>query len=164
MTPAERRVLIDSYGRAAAELEAALAELPAALWTWRPAPDQWTVHEIVLHITDSEANSYVRARRFIAEPGRGLMGYDERAWAERLHYHALPPAEAVELFRSLRRSTYRLIQTLPEIAWAHTAVHSESGLMTLDDWLVIYERHVRDHVAQMQAVRAAWEQAGRPAA
>ncbi len=34
--------------------------------------------------------------------------------------------------------------------------------MTLDDWLDIYERHVREHAAQMRAVRAAWEQAGRP--
>lgn len=162
MSPAERRAKIESYSRAADELEAALAELPRAMWTWRPAPDQWTAHEIVIHIADSEANSFVRCRRFIAEPGSGLMGYDETAWARRLDYHAQSVPEAVELFRVLRRNTYHLIRDLPEAVWAHTAEHSESGRMTLDDWLDIYERHVREHAAQMRAVRAAWEQAGRP--
>jgi hypothetical protein len=28
--------------------------------------------------------------------------------------------------------------------------------MTLDDWLDIYERHIRDHVEQMQANYDAW--------
>lgn len=162
MTSAERQTKIEAYGRAAEELEAVLRELPPAMWTWRPAPGQWTVHEIVIHIADSEANSYVRARRFIAEPGSGLMAYDEMVWARALDYHAQSAAEAVELFQVLRRSTYHLIKRLPAAAWAHTAEHPENGRMTLDDWLVIYERHVRDHAAQMRAVRAAWEQAGRP--
>jgi hypothetical protein len=143
-------------------LEAALRALPRALWTYRPAPDQWTVHEIAVHLADSEANSFVRCRRFIAEPGAGLMAYDEMAWAHRLDYQAQSVEEAVELFRVLRRNTYHLIQGLPEAVWAHTADHPENGRMTLDNWLDVYESHVRDHVAQMRAVRAAWEQAGRP--
>ncbi len=84
------------------------------------------------------------------------MGYDEIAWARALDYHAQSVEAAVALFRELRTSTHRLIQGLPETAWAHTAVHSESGPMTLADWLDIYERHVREHVAQMRAVYAAW--------
>lgn len=156
MTLVERRAKIDSYGAAPAELEAALRALPRAAWQFRPAPDLWTIHEIAVHVADSEANSYVRCRRFIAEPGAGLMGYDETAWARALDYHAQSVDDAVALFRGLRTSTYQLIRSLPEAVWAHTADHSESGRMTLDDWLDIYERHVREHVAQMHAVYAAW--------
>jgi hypothetical protein len=31
--------------------------------------------------------------------------------------------------------------------------------MTLGDWLDIYDRHVPDHIAQMQEVYVAWQQA-----
>ncbi len=162
MPVVERQARIESYGRAAAELEAVLSELPRAMWTYRPAPDQWTVHEIAVHIADSEANSYVRCRRFLAEPGAPLMAYDEVAWARELDYHAQSVEAAVELFRVLRRNTYHLIRALPEAAWTRVADHPENGPMSLDDWLDIYERHVREHAAQMRTARAAWEQAGRP--
>lgn len=162
MLAIERQARIESYGRAAAELEVVLSELPRAMWTYRSAPDQWTVHEIAVHIADSEANSYVRCRRFLAEPGAQLMAYDERAWARELDYHAQSVAEAVDLFRVLRRNTYHLIRALPEAAWTRTAYHPENGPMSLDDWLDIYERHVREHAAQMRAAWAAWEQAGWP--
>jgi len=39
------------------------------MWQYRPAPDRWTIHEIVVHIADSEANSYIRCRRCLAEKG-----------------------------------------------------------------------------------------------
>jgi hypothetical protein len=84
------------------------------------------------------------------------MGYDEMKWARALHYLEQSTDEAIELFRWLRGNTYHLIRTLPEAAWANTVIHSESGRMTLDEWLDIYERHVRDHVTQMREVHAAW--------
>jgi len=64
----------------------------------------------------------------------------------------------LELFKWLRLSSYKLIQTLPESTWANTVYHSENGLMTLDDWLTVYERHIPDHVAQMQLNYEAWLQ------
>jgi hypothetical protein len=126
------------------------------MWTFKPSPEWWSIHEIVVHIADSEANSYVRCRRFVAEPGESVMAYDENRWAEALRYHDQDPDEAVELFKWLRLRSYRLIKALPESTWSHTVYHPENGTMTLDDWLDVYERHVREHVAQMQSVHAVW--------
>ena len=69
MTPDERRQQIALYGDAYRLLTAALDGFPRAMWQFRPAPDRWTIHEIIVHIADSEANSYIRCRKFIAEPG-----------------------------------------------------------------------------------------------
>jgi hypothetical protein len=152
MASEERQNLIESYGAAYPLLAAALARFPREMWQFRPAPDVWTIHEIIVHIADSEVNSYVRCRRFIAEPGSAVLGYDETRWARALHYHEQSTEAAIELFRWLRAMSYELIKNLPESAWANTVHHSENGLMTMDDWLTVYERHVRDHIAQMQAV------------
>ncbi len=152
----KRQAKIESYGRAADRLEAALLDFPRHMWTYRPDEQDWTIHEIVVHIADSEANSYVRCRRLIAEPGSEVMGYDEAGWARALRYHEQDPAVALELFRVLRRASYELIRDLPEDVWSHTVVHSESGRMSMDEWLDTYERHVLEHIAQMRALYHTW--------
>ena len=76
MTNQERQEQIESYGRAYDRLVAALRGFPRQMWAYRPEPDDWTIHEIVVHIADSEVNSYVRGRRLIAEPGSEVLGYD----------------------------------------------------------------------------------------
>ncbi len=156
MTSDERARKIESYGAAHDLLVAALARFPRAMWHYRPAPDRWTIHEIVVHITDSEANSYIRCRRLLAEPGSAVLGYDEARWAHELRYHDQSVEEALELFKWLRRASFLLIQAAPDAVWSHTIMHSESGVMTADEWLDTYERHVRDHIEQMQGVYADW--------
>jgi uncharacterized damage-inducible protein DinB len=145
------------YGRANELLTAALARFPREMWQYRSGVEDWTIHEIVVHITDSEANSYVRCRRFIAEPGESLMAYDENLWAKVLDYHKLDVDTAVALFKWLRQSSYELIQTVSDDVWQHEAYHPESGQMGFDDWLDIYSRHVPDHIAQMERIYQAWQ-------
>lgn len=157
MTPSERSEKIHLYGDAHRILTEALDRFPSEMWRFKPSATDWSIHEIVLHITDSEANSYVRARRIIAEPGLHLMAYDENKWGERLDYHHLDTADAIELFRWLRGLTHKLIQTLPENTWTHRAFHPEIGSITLEDWLNTYASHVPDHIGQMEAVFEAWQ-------
>ena len=99
----------------------------------------------------------MRCHRAIAEPGSDVMAYDENGWATALDYSAQSPEDAVELFRLLRGNTYSLIRSLPESAWANTIRHPENGTMTLDDWLDVYERHIRDHVEQMRRIHDHWK-------
>jgi hypothetical protein len=104
------------------------------MWQYRAQHVPWTIHEIIIHITDSEANSYVRCRRFLAEPGSSLMAYDENVWARELDYHAQSPDRAVEWFKWLRKNTYALIRDLPDDVWDQTAFLPENGDMTLVGW------------------------------
>ena len=156
MNPEERNRKIELYGMAYPRLVDALDGYPPEMWQYRPAPDRWTIHEIIVHIADSEVNSYVRCRRFLAEPGGAVLGYDENAWAGILRYHEQSALDALELFKWLRLTSYQLIAELPEAVWANTVTHSESGVMTMDDWLDTYERHIPDHIAQMQSIYDDW--------
>ncbi len=163
MTTEERKQKIETYGRASELLAEALERYPRQMWQYKPGPDRWSIHEILLHIADSEANSYIRCRCFIAEPGKSIMAYDENQWAASLRYQEQSVTEALELFGLLRRMSLRLIENLPEDAWSRTILHPESGQMTLDDWLSVYANHIPEHIRQMQATWEAWtaEQGGR---
>jgi len=152
-----RLLKIEDYGNSYDYLIAALVEFPKEMWKFKPSEKEWSIHEIIIHLADSEANSFVRCRRFIAEPGKIVMAYDQDIWAQRLNYHDQDVDEALELFRMLRLSSYKLIKDLPEEIWKNTIDHPENGIMTFDEWLDIYEKHVRVHIAQMERVFNKWK-------
>jgi hypothetical protein len=158
MNTEERSRLIESYGDAYRQLTEALNTFPTEVWQYKPSPERWSTHEIIVHIADSEANSYVRVRRGIAEPGSQILGYDQDGWAIRLNYHDQSTEDYLQLFRWLRHTTYQLIRNQPEGVWAHTYVHSDNGPTTLDAWLKIYEHHVHGHIEQMQKNYEHWKQ------
>ena len=157
MTSTERNQLIESYGQAYQLLTNAISRYPQEMWQWKPAPEKWSIHEVIIHITDSEVNSYVRCRRFIAEPGSGVYGYDENKWDQALGYHQQSVDEALELFKLLRRSSYLLIKDLPDDIWQTATVqHSENGLVHFEEWLSTYEEHIPVHIRQMERNYQAW--------
>src|SRR3989304_3173340 len=92
MTPSERKQKIESYGKAHDTLTEALQRFPKEMWAFTPK-DGWSIHEILVHIADSEANSFVRCRRFIAEPGSDVLGYDPGQWSNALGYTGQNAAE-----------------------------------------------------------------------
>lgn len=155
LSPQERKEKIERYGSAYDLLTQALAQFPREMWTFKPAAG-WSIHQIVVHITDSEANSFVRCRRLLAEPGSEVLGYDEMRWATQLDYESQSTDLALELFRWLRRASYELIKDAPPSIGDHWVQHSESGKMMFDQWLDTYDRHVPEHIEQMQRAHDEW--------
>lgn len=159
MEAEERARKLELYRNAYNELTGALEQLPKEMWDYRSAPEEFSVRESVVHISDSEANSYIRCRRAIAEPGSAVLGYDPSAWAAELHYSEQSAEDALELFRLLRLSSYNLVKDLPAETWSNNIEHSENGTMTLDNWLDVYATHITEHVAHMRETFAAWSAA-----
>ena len=160
LTPERRARKIASYGGAYERLVAGLGAFPPEMWDFRDEHGCWSIREHLIHIADSEANSYIRCRRLIAEPGQPLMAYDENGWAEALGYAEGSAEDALELFRALRGQSYALIRSLPESVWGNTCYHPENGDMTLDDWLLVYEAHIPEHLSFMRENYDAWLQSG----
>ncbi|PYQ63386.1 MAG: hypothetical protein DMF54_16935, partial [Acidobacteria bacterium] len=81
LTSVEREELIRRYERGPALLKAALAKVPAEARKWRPGEGKWSVHEVVCHCGDSEANGALRIRYLAAEKDPLIVGYDQAQWA-----------------------------------------------------------------------------------
>ena len=156
MDPQTRQDRLQAYEQAFEQLVEGLKQFPREMWEFRDEHGCWSIHEHLVHIADSEANSYIRCRRLVAEPGQDLMAYDENRWGSELDYHSIGTEGAMELFRVLRRQTFELLKTLPEDAWSNTCFHPENGDMTLDDWLDVYASHVAEHLEYMGENHRAW--------
>ncbi len=155
MTRTER---IESYSKGYENLINAIKEMPNEMWNFKPASNKWSVHEIIIHMADSEANSFSRARKIICEPGSTIMAYDQDMWALELNYSSQNTDDALELFKNLRKMTYNVIKDLPDSTWSNYIIHSENGKMTLDDWFAVYEEgHVNVHINQMKRNLSEWQ-------
>ena len=147
---------LESFGHAPALLSTVLRELPKQMWLYKPSPDRWSVHEIILHLADSEAIGYMICRRFIAEPETPMLKFDGARWAESLGYFYQGTREALELVRQLRHMTYQLLLTLPEPVWDRAVQHPTKGSPTLTRWIETEELHIPHHIAQMKQNYEKW--------
>ncbi len=162
MNPTEREGLIRQYAEGPARLRQALAKVPEEARKWRPAPGEWSAHEIVCHCADSETNGAARIRYVVAETDPVVLGYDENVWAARFDYHSHPLETALATVEAIRANTAAVIRRLPEGAWAKEGRHTESGRYTAEDWLKIYAAHLEDHARQIEKTLAAWRARGAP--
>ena len=97
----------------------------------------WTPRQVIHHLADSEAQSYSRLRRLIAEPGSLIQGYDENKWAEssKLGYKSEDVQSSLEVFKAVRQASYELIKRLSEKDLEIEGTHSESGAYSVGKWI-----------------------------
>ena len=113
----------------------------------------WSARQIIHHVADSEAQSYARLRRLIAEPGTQIQGYDEASWGENetLGYKDLPIAQSLEVFKAVRASSLEIIKRLTPTQLDNLCTHSESGEYTIKTWLETYISHPLEHAEQIKS-------------
>lgn len=112
----------------------------------------WSPRQVIHHMADSEAQSYARLRRLIAEPGTSIQGYDEGKWAENstLGYKTEPVDTSISVIKSVRQSSYELLTRMSDTEISNKGVHTESGEYSVGDWLNSYINHPIDHANQIR--------------
>jgi hypothetical protein len=112
----------------------------------------WSARQIIHHVADSEAQSYVRIRRLVAEPeGSAIQGYDEGVWAEceKLGYKDAPVENSIAVYAAVRAGSLDVLKRLEESDLLKFGEHSESGKFTIEKWLINYTKHPLDHGDQL---------------
>ena len=118
---------------------------------------EWSPRQVIHHLADSEAQSYARLRRLVAEPeGTLIQGYDEGAWAsnEILGYTKLPVENSIAVLLAVRAASLDILKRLKESDLSKAGVHSESGEYSVAKWIKVYSNHPRDHGNQIKEALA----------
>ena len=144
--------LADEYEKATRYFEA-LAEKIAEKDLDNRHPDGWSARQVIHHLADSEAQSYARLRRLIAEPnGSIIQGYDENLWASNsiLGYDELDVVESMKVFSSVRAASLTIFRRLADADLERWGEHTERGRITIRDWHSSYSKHPLDHAGQLE--------------
>ncbi len=113
----------------------------------------WSVRQVVHHIADSHANSYVRFKLALTEDEPTIKPYDEGAWA-RLPDGSQAIEPSLVLITGLHQRFVGLLESMSEEDFQRGFNHPERGRMTLARNLALYDWHSRHHTAHITSLRA----------
>src|SRR5580658_3083442 len=123
--------LISAYERGIDDLRTAVAGMTGEQIRSRPISGKWSTLEVVCHIADCEQFFADRMKRTVAMDRPLLLGADGFRYPEPLHYQEHDLEKELELVAVTRRQMAHTLRLVAPNAWQRTAVHSETGLVTL---------------------------------
>jgi DinB superfamily len=138
----------------AKKLERLIKGVPAAKLRKRPAPQKWSVAEILAHLADSEMVRGWRMRQILGAPGTPIQAFDQDSWAAAGHYEKRDARKALELFRVLREANLALLKSLTKEQWKHHGMHAERGVETIEHIVRMNAGHDINHLAQVERLLA----------
>jgi hypothetical protein len=119
-----------------------------------PEPGKWSIYQIVGHLADSELMANARIRLMLFEDTPLLVAYDQDRWSNGWMREAEPFEEVLERLAILRRSTLRMFRNTPEHDLRRTGNHTERGVQTPGDYIILLAGHDINHLSQIEGIRA----------
>ena len=138
----------------AKKLERLLKGVPASKLRERPAPEKWSVAEILAHLADSEIVRGWRMRQILGAPGTAIQAFDQNVWAISGHYEKRDPRKSLVLFRVLREANLALLKSLRPEQWKHHGVHAERGEESIEHIVQMNAGHDINHTKQVERILA----------
>jgi len=120
----------------------------------RPAPEKWSVNEIIAHLADGEIVGAFRLRSILGAPGSPVAAYDQDQWVTSGHYDKREPEKSVELFRVLRKANLALLESLRPEQWKQYGMHSERGQESIEHIVRLFAGHDINHLQQIEKIVA----------
>jgi hypothetical protein len=152
-----RTRLLEAFKNGPSDLQQALATLPGEAWAFKPTPNGWSIHEIVVHLADTEVQSHVRIRTIISEPSTTIPNYDQYQWSQALHYSNQDVQLSLRIISLMRESNHSLLTLIDDLLWSNFCVHSVRGPETLDTLVRGYTSHMQQHIAQIDRGYQTWQ-------
>ena len=156
------RRLIEEFEACGPRLRQAVAGLSPEDLTARPGPGDWSILELVIHLTDSDSIAIDRMKRMLIEDDPPLLYADETAYVRLLASHEQSLEDALTLFEVGRRQFARVLRALPDEAFDRRGTHNRRGVLTVGGSVKDYIDHVGHHLAFLLGKRAAPREATRP--
>ncbi|MGA7472744.1 MAG: DinB family protein [Candidatus Sulfotelmatobacter sp.] len=120
----------------------------------RPAPDKWSVSEILAHLADAETVGSFRMRLILGAPGTPIAAFDQDAWVTSGHYEKRDPRKSLEVFRALREANLALLKSLTPEQWKHYGMHAERGQESIEHSVRMFAGHDINHLQQIEKILA----------
>jgi hypothetical protein len=137
------------------ELQSAVAGLTDEELRWKPAPDKWSVTEVLVHVSDHLIVVSFRIREILSGSAARLPAFSQDDWVAGQRANEAEAADVLEAFRSLLVYNGQLLRRLPEADWDKTAVNFKGETVSLLSVIRGFVAHARNHLGQIDRIRRA---------
>jgi len=153
-TPETRSAQIETLRSLPEALQSAINGLNLTQLDTPYRQDGWTVRQLIHHIADSHANSFIRCKLALTEDWPTVKPYDEKAWAELSDSRGVPVGISMQFIGALHARWVALLESLSEADFQRGYHHPESGRQNLAHVLALYAWHSLHHTAHITDLRA----------
>jgi DinB superfamily len=135
-------------------LRGLMCELSGEDAQWKPAPDRFSVAEVLAHLSHSEGQCYrLRVDRFMTEDMPEFEPDDAQMYLDL--YRGRDAEAEFARFKEQREASLEYLRSLPAKAGERRALHKEAGEITLAQMLHEWALHDLAHIRQVaELVRA----------
>jgi hypothetical protein len=174
MTTEERTKVLHWLEESSQELHAAIDGVTEEQWTWKPAPERWSVGETAEHIVLAEAMLFENVKKAVSSPmnpawaeqTKGKTEFIERVMAPRLGKAQAPEpivprngmtlTQVKERFDQQRAEIVKFASDATVALKEHTVEHPFPVFGTLNayQWLIYVPLHTERHDKQIAEVKA----------
>jgi hypothetical protein len=125
---------------------------------WRPAPDKWSILEVVNHLFDEEREDFrQRLALVLADPAQPWPPIDPRGWVTSRGYNERDIDTSLNNFFSERQKSLEWLGQLAQPNWRNSN-EGPNGTLTAGDLLASWLAHDFLHIRQLS--RLHWQYVG----
>jgi uncharacterized damage-inducible protein DinB len=174
LTAQEREFALQQFQTTRDNFLKSIAGLSQKQWTFKPAPDRWSVAEVAEHIAVSESTLFgLVTQRIMQSPAapekrEQVKGKDQmilERMPDRSHKAQAPEflrptgrwateADLTKAFEDSRKTTMDYIRTTNDDLRDHFFDHPVFGTMDGYQWLLLISAHSARHTEQIEEVKA----------
>jgi uncharacterized damage-inducible protein DinB len=118
----------------------------------KPAPDKWSISEILAHLADAEIVGAWRLRQILGKNGASIQAYDQDKWATVFDYAHRSPKDSLQLFQSVRAANLAMLKALPKEFWNNYGTHEERGQESIAHIVKLFAGHDLNHLGQIERI------------
>jgi hypothetical protein len=137
-------------------LHSLLSHASADVVDWKPAPDRWSVREVLAHLVDVEGEGFTaRLQAMVRDDEPEIPVYEQMAAIASGKYNSQSVTDLLKQFECKRGETLRMLLRLPVRTLDRAGRHAEIGRITVRELVNEWGFHDLGHIRQVaELVRA----------
>jgi DinB family protein len=146
---------IDRFSRNREVFSGLVAGVDVAQGKWKPAPDKWSILEVVNHLYDEEREDFrQRLELTLADPAKPWPPIDPRGWVVSRDYASRELGESLANFLAEREKSLEWLKQLSSPNWQNTN-EGPNGILSAGDLIASWLAHDFLHIRQI--TRLHWQ-------
>jgi hypothetical protein len=149
VTPAHR-ALLDRIRATTTVVREAVEVARRGRFTEPPRPGEWSALETLTHLRDVVVHVYgLRLRRLLYEEAPVFADFDEEGYRRASLARGESAEQLLDSIVGEHEQLARLLETLPDEAWARAGRHPSLGTMSIEFLAQRVSEHAEEHAAQI---------------
>ena len=127
-----------------------LSALDKAILQWRPAPEEWSINEVIGHLIECDYNGFAgRIQTILSQDRPQLVAWDMPGAVIRRRDNERNGLDLIAELETMRRENTQFISQLTPDQLARAGIHPNVGELLVVDLLFEWVHHDCNHLKQI---------------